>query len=66
MAEPEVAAMLTGRELEVALLVSCGVSNKEAARQLSLSVRTVENHVQRVYAKLGVSRRGELALALGR
>jgi DNA-binding CsgD family transcriptional regulator len=52
------AAALSAREREVALLVTEGRSNKEIAAALFLSVRTVENHLRRVFAKLEVSRRG--------
>lgn len=51
---------LTRREQEVAGLAALGHSNREIADQLVVSVRTVENHLQRVYAKLGVSSRDEL------
>jgi DNA-binding NarL/FixJ family response regulator len=43
-------------------LAADGTSNSEIAHQLCLSVRTVENHLQRVYAKLGVASRQELAV----
>lgn len=56
---------LTSREQEVAALAGAGMSNRAIADRLSLSVRTVENQLQRVYEKLGVSGRGELAAALG-
>jgi DNA-binding CsgD family transcriptional regulator len=55
---------LTGREREVAELAADGVRSREIADRLFLSPRTVENHLQRVYAKLGVSGRVELAPAL--
>ncbi len=56
------AEVLTERELEVALLVAEGASNREAAGRLYVSVRTVEVHVGRVLAKLGVRSRVELAV----
>lgn len=59
------AATLTGREQEVATLAALGNSNRSIADELSVSVRTVENHLQRVYDKLGVSGRSELRPALG-
>ena len=43
-----------------------GTSSKDIADQLFLSVRTVNNHLQRVYTKLGISGRTELADALDR
>jgi DNA-binding CsgD family transcriptional regulator len=55
---------LTKREREVAVLAARGVASKEIADQLFLSSRTVDNHLMRVYAKLGVSGRTELATAL--
>ncbi|AGL14781.1 LuxR family transcriptional regulator [Actinoplanes sp. N902-109] len=55
---------LTVRERQVAELAAGGVRSKEIADQLFLSPRTVENHLQRVYTKLGVSGRNELAPAL--
>ena len=52
---------LTERELEVALAVAAGMSNKQAAAALFLSVKTVEFHLGRVYDKLGVRSRTQLA-----
>ena len=57
-------ALLSSREIEVAALAAAGLANKEIATRLSVSVRTVENHLQRVYEKLGVARRADLAHAL--
>lgn len=51
---------LTRRELEVLQLIAEGNSAAEAADKLSRSVRTVENHVAAMHAKLGFSRRAEL------
>ena len=51
---------LTRREHEIALLAARGLRNGEIAAQLVLSVRTVENHLQRAYRKLGVHTREEL------
>ncbi|WP_433051567.1 LuxR C-terminal-related transcriptional regulator [Dactylosporangium sp. CS-033363] len=56
--------MLTGRERQIARLAAAGVPSKEIADQLYLSSRTVDNHLMRVYAKLGVTGRAELAAAL--
>lgn len=55
---------LTPSEQQTALLAASGRSNKEIAGELVVSVRTVENHLQRVYEKLGVSGRKELTAAL--
>lgn len=53
---------LTEREAEVAVLVAEGNSNREVALRLHLSVRTVEVHLSRVFAKLGVRSRVELSI----
>jgi DNA-binding CsgD family transcriptional regulator len=55
---------LTVRERQVAQLAADGVRSREIADRLYLSPRTVENHLQRVYTKLGVNGRVELAPAL--
>ena len=51
---------LTGREREVARLVVAGNSNPEVARALSISPTTVQDHLKKVFAKLGVGSRHEL------
>jgi DNA-binding NarL/FixJ family response regulator len=56
---------LTNREREIALLAAEGLSSKTIAERLFLSVRTVDNHLARIYSKLGVSGRADLAVALG-
>ena len=61
----EVRVQLTPAERETALLAAAGQTNKELAGQLHLSPRTVENRLYRVYEKLGISSRAELARALG-
>jgi HD-GYP domain-containing protein (c-di-GMP phosphodiesterase class II) len=48
---------LTGREIEVLCLVARGASNKEIAAALVISEKTARNHVERAYAKIGVSNR---------
>jgi DNA-binding CsgD family transcriptional regulator len=55
---------LTPAEREAALLAASGLSNRKIAQQLVISVRTVENRLQHVYGKLGVTRRSALADAL--
>ncbi|MCX5233336.1 LuxR C-terminal-related transcriptional regulator [Streptomyces sp. NBC_00233] len=57
----EVAAPLTIREHEIALLAASGVPSKGIAARLVLSVRTVDNHLQRIYSKLGITNRGQLS-----
>ena len=52
---------LTRREAEVAALVACGLTNRDIAGQLFLSVRTVEVHVNRALTKLGFHTRTQLA-----
>ncbi|WP_170178836.1 helix-turn-helix transcriptional regulator [Solirubrobacter pauli] len=59
-------AALSGREREIADLVALGRTNKEIAAELFLSEKTIENHMTRVFSKLGVSRRTEVASAVGR
>jgi DNA-binding CsgD family transcriptional regulator len=58
------ASALTRREREVCALAGAGLGNAGIAERLVLSVRTVENHLQRAYDKLGVRTRGDLAAAL--
>jgi DNA-binding NarL/FixJ family response regulator len=58
---PRPAGELTPTERRVADLVSDGRSNKEIARALHVSVSTVEAHLSRAYAKLGVRSRAQLA-----
>jgi DNA-binding CsgD family transcriptional regulator len=55
------AAPFTQREREVALLVAQGLTNREIAEAVSLSVRTVEGHIYRASCKAGVAQRSELA-----
>jgi DNA-binding NarL/FixJ family response regulator len=57
---------LTVREQEVATLAADGLSSREIADKLYLSRRTVDNHLQRIYDKLGVSSRQELTAMFGR
>jgi DNA-binding CsgD family transcriptional regulator len=55
---------LTAREREISVLAAEGVASKEIAERLYLSVRTVNNHLQAAYAKLGVTSRAQLPEAL--
>ena len=53
---------LTERELEVLKLAAKGMTNMDIARELSLSVRTVQNHLSNVFSKMGVGSRTEAVL----
>ena len=53
---------LTPREMEVLRLLAQGLTNYQIARQLGLSVRTVEAHLTHIYTKLNVGSRTEAAL----
>ncbi len=59
------ADILTPREREVATLAATGLSNRDVAARLFVSLRTVENHLHRAFSKLGVSSRDELSGVLG-
>ncbi len=63
---PAATADLTPQELQVALAVATGATNKEVATALVISPKTVEYHLARVYAKLGVRSRAELATRMAR
>lgn len=53
-------AGLSSRERDVAELAATGLSSRAIALRLTLSERTIENHLQRIYAKLGLHSRAEL------
>ena len=59
-----VAVRLTPREIEVAVAISRGLSNRAMARSLRISEHTVQDHLKSIYSKLGVSSRAELAARL--
>ncbi|MFI6504956.1 LuxR C-terminal-related transcriptional regulator [Nonomuraea typhae] len=61
LATPE----LTPRQREIVQLAAAGLTNREIADRLTLSMRTAANHLQAVYDKLGVNDRGEVARLLG-
>jgi ATP/maltotriose-dependent transcriptional regulator MalT len=56
---------LSRREREIVMLAATGMANKDIAQRLYLSVRTVNNHLQHAYTKLGVTSRDGLTQALG-
>lgn len=61
--EAQAPVQLTPQERVIAVLVADGLSNREIAEELTLSVRTVEGHIYRACNRLGVSRTelGEIA-----
>lgn len=60
--EPDTYLQLTERQREVAALVGKGASNKQIARQLDITDRTVKAHLSVIFEKLGISDRVQLAL----
>lgn len=54
---------LSDRELQVVRLLARGLANKEVARELGVSRRTVEGHLNNIFTKLGVSSRMEVLLS---
>ena len=61
-APPAAHKLLTPRELDTVRLVGQGLSNKQIARHLGVSVATVRTHLNKAYDKLGSDSRVELAL----
>jgi DNA-binding NarL/FixJ family response regulator len=59
-----IAEVLTPHELQVAMVVAGGATNKEAAAALFLSPKTVEHHLGQIYRKLSLSSRTELTALL--
>ena len=57
----EPVSSLTRREQEVATLVARGLTNRQVARELSISERTAANHVAKILRKLGLSSRTQIA-----
>jgi DNA-binding CsgD family transcriptional regulator len=63
--DPAAVDRLTSTELHVAQLAAQGLTNREIGERLYVSPRTVGTHLQRMFPKLGVTSRGELAAVLG-
>lgn len=59
--QPETGALLTSRERQIVAAIASGQTNKEIAHHLQISPKTVEWHIARLYARLGVRSRAELA-----
>jgi DNA-binding CsgD family transcriptional regulator len=57
---------LSSREREIAMLIGAGLSNRAIAARLTVSVRTVQNHIYRAMAKTGTASREDLAAVLPR
>jgi non-specific serine/threonine protein kinase len=57
--------LLTSREQQIAALVAEGLSNRDIARQLAISKRTVDAHIDHIFGKLGLSSRVQLVTWLG-
>jgi predicted ATPase/DNA-binding CsgD family transcriptional regulator len=56
---------LTARQLQIARLVAEGLSNRQIAERLIISKRTVDAHMEHIFAKLGVTSRVQIASRLG-
>ena len=65
LSEAAAPAAFTGRMREVVMLAGGGLSNREIAERLQLSVRTVEGHMYRAAGRVGARDRNELARAIG-
>lgn len=59
--QPETDALLTSRERQIVAAIASGQTNKGIAHRLQISPKTVEWHIARLYARLGVRSRAELA-----
>jgi DNA-binding CsgD family transcriptional regulator len=64
-AAPRALDLLAPQELQIARLAAEGLSNREIGQQLYLSHRTVSSHLYRIFPKLGITSRSELAAVMG-
>src|SRR5205823_10745733 len=55
-------AGLTPREIEVLALIARGASTRQVAQRLSITPKTTETHIERIYAKTGASTRSTATL----
>jgi ATP/maltotriose-dependent transcriptional regulator MalT len=62
--QPEAWDELSAQELQIATLAAAGLSNREIGQRLYISHRTVANHLYRIFPKLGVTMRAQLASVL--
>jgi non-specific serine/threonine protein kinase len=62
----EILALLSPRELEVATLVTLGLSDRKISMKLGISRRTAESHVAHILSKLGFSSRVQVAAHMTR
>jgi len=61
--DPRLAA-LTSREAEIAAMIASGLSNKQIAKRLSLSLATIKSHVHHILSKTGLPNRAAVAAAV--
>ncbi|MCO8270357.1 AAA family ATPase [Actinoplanes sp. TRM 88003] len=62
--DPHLSESLSAREMQIAELAARGLSNREIGQRLFISHRTVSSYLYRIYPRLGISGRGQLAGAL--